>query len=45
MDFSNKVVIVTGGTREIGFETVKAFKEKMQQLFFLDQKKRVLIKL
>ena len=39
MDFSNKVVIVTGGTRGIGFETVKAFKEKNATVILFGSKK------
>ena len=37
----NKVVIVTGGTRGIGFSTVKAFLEMEQRLHYVDQEKKL----
>lgn len=37
--FEGKVVLVTGGTRGIGFETVKSFAKQKAQVIFLGSKK------
>ena len=44
MDFSNKVVIVTGGTRGIGLETVKAFCENNAKVILLGSRKETVSK-
>lgn len=43
-DFTNKVVIVTGGTRGIGFETVKAFKERNATVILFGSRKETVDK-
>lgn len=37
---TNKVCIVTGGTRGIGLSTVKAFLEEGYQVFFMEAVKK-----
>ena len=44
IDYSEKVVIVTGGTRGIGLETVKAFKEKKAHVILFGSKEETVNK-
>lgn len=44
MNFEGKVVIVTGGTRGIGFETVKAFKENKAEVILFGSRKETVEK-
>ena len=44
INLENKIVIVTGGTRGIGFETVKAFCEQKAKVILFGSKKETVDK-
>lgn len=44
LNFKNKVVVITGGTRGIGFETAKAFLEKKASVIILGSRQESVVK-